>query len=465
MSRTRLLAITLTLSFALLTASAAFAQVTLIAKGTLTGSRAGANTDLSGLTYNMEDGLPANLLGGMGSGLTFASGNVFLGIPDRGPNAVPYDALIEDTTSYIPRFHTIRMMLQPSSSGPLPFVFTPQLISTTLLFSRTPLTYGTGDGLGVGPGEPPSNRTFRYYFSGRSDNYDATQNSGNANEARFDPEGIRVSSDGRYIYISDEYGPYVYEFLRATGQRTRTFHLPDSFFVATQKPTTNDEIAANTTGRTPNKGMEGLAITPDGKTLLGIIQAPFIEDAAAGGAAGKLVRMVTIDIESGETTHVYAYSLTTGSGVSEITALNDHEFLVDERDGKGLGDGSNAKVKQIFKIDLTNAVDVTGLNGTMAAANSVSKSLFLDVVQVLVANGITADQIPAKLEGLTLGPDVVSNGQTIHTLWIANDNDFLPDYAGPGTNPNQFFVFGFTDAALNGSRLVPQNLSGDSEID
>ena len=32
-------------------------------------------------------------------------------------------------------------------------------------------------------------------------------------------------------------------------------------------------------------------------------------------------------------THEYGYLLTTGTGVSEITAINDHEFLVDERDG------------------------------------------------------------------------------------------------------------------------------------
>src|SRR5262249_25104606 len=154
--------------------------------------------------------------GGMGSGLTFASGNLFLAIPDRGPNAVDYDTLIDSTASYIPRFHTVRMVLQPPSSGALPFVLTPQLVSTTLLFSRTPITYGRGDGLGVGSGVPEPNRAFHYYFSGRSDNYDASQGSGNANDARFDPESIRVSSDGKHIYISDEYGPYIYEFLRAT---------------------------------------------------------------------------------------------------------------------------------------------------------------------------------------------------------------------------------------------------------
>jgi len=49
--------------------------------------------------------------------------------------------------------------------------------------------------------------------------------------------------------------------------------------------------------------MEGLAITPDGKTLVGIVQASLIQDAAEGGAASKVLRIVTIDVETGKTTH------------------------------------------------------------------------------------------------------------------------------------------------------------------
>jgi hypothetical protein len=304
------------------------------------------------------------------------------------------------------------------------------------------------------------NRPSRRYFSGRSDNDDPLENSGNPDNARFDPEGIRVSNDGVFVYISDEYGPYVYQFLLASGQRVRTFKLPESFYVASPRPTTAAETAANPTGRTPNKGMEGLAITPDGTTLVGIIQAPFIEDAIEPAPVKNLVRIVTIDASNGKTTHVYAYLLTTGSGVSEITALNDHEFLVDERDGKGLGDSSKAKIKHIFKIDLSGATDVSEMNSAQAANHAVPKSAspFVDVVAILTANGIPDTQIPAKLEGLTLGPDVEHNGKTLHTLWLANDNDFTPDYGGVvGSNPNQFFVFGFTDAVL-GSEVVPQDV-------
>ena len=436
--------------------SQANAQITLLAKGTLTGSRAGSYKDLSGLKNTLENDVPANLLGGLGSGLAYAGGNTFLALPDRGPNAVSYNSLVDDTVTYIPRFHTVTMKLQPNSSAGLPFTLTPELTSTTLLYAPLPLVYGTGDGLNLGSGAPKQNSFFRHYFSGRSDNYDPDRNSGYTRDARLDSEGIRVSNDGLTVFVSDEYGPYVYQFLRFNGERIRTFKLPADFFVANPKPVGSDEIADNTSGRTANKGMEGLAITPDGRTLVGILQAPTIQDAAEGGAAGSLLRIVTIDILSGRTTHEYAYLLTTGSGVSEIMALNQHEFLVDERDGKGLGDGSKAKVKQIFNIDLNNAVDVTDMNGTLAAANAVSKTLFLDVVKVLTANGITVDQIPAKLEGLAFGPDVDYNGSKVHTLWLANDNDFLQDYSGTNTNPNQFFVFGVTDADLNGSKYVPQ---------
>jgi hypothetical protein len=440
-------------------ASSAQAQVSLIAKGTLTGSAAGPNEDLSGLKGTLENGVPANLLGGLGSGIAHVSGDTFLAVPDRGPNAVSFNSLVDDTVTWIPRVHTVRMNLEPNRGSGLPYTISPKLVDTTLLSSLLPLVYGTGDGLNIGPGKPKQNTFFRNYFSGRSDNFDANSNSGDPRDARFDPESIRLSNDGLTFFISDEYGPYIHQFLR-TGERIRSYRLPDEFYVAHPAPTTDQEISMNSSGRIANKGMEGLAITPDGRKLVGILQTATIQDTAEGGDAANLLRMAVVDVLSGKVLHEYGYLLTTGSGVSDIVALNDHELLVDERDGKGLGDGSKAKVKQIFKIDLNNATDIQGMDGTAAAKVPVSKTLFLDVVDVLKANGMTADQIPAKIEGLAFGPDVKEKGKTLHTLWVANDNDFLQDYDGVvGSNPNQFFVFGFTDADLAGSKYVPQGHS------
>ena len=452
----------LALTFGLFTASYSPAQVTLLAVGSLDESRAGSFADLSGLTYKLENGAPANLLGGLGSGIAYASGNTFLALPDRGPNAIPFNSAIDDTVSYINRFHTITMDLDRNTSGSgLPFMLTPHLRATTLLWSLTPLTYGTGNGLGVGSGAPKFNNFFLHFFTGRSDNFDIGHNSGFAGDARFDSEGIRVSNDGLSVFISDEYGPYVYQFSRLTGARLRSYALPTYFYVPNVRPVGADEISGNTVGRTANKGMEGLAITPEGRTLVGIMQNALIQDASEG--ATKLLRIVTIDIASGATQQ-FAYALTTGTGVSEIVALNDHEFLVEERDGKGRGDGSNAKVKQLFKIDLAGAVDISSMDGTLASTYAVPKTLFLDIVGALTANGIGAGEIPAKIEGVAFGPDVKMGGGTVHTLWIANDNDFLttvPDAKGNQIpNSNQFFVFGFTDADLAGSKFVPQQFKG-----
>lgn len=430
----------------------AISSFDLIAVGALSGSRAGAYADLSGLTGTLENGLPANLLGGIGSGFAYAGGSTYLALPDRGPNATPYNPAVDDTVSYISRFQTVDMTLTATPSGVLPYTLTPVLTGTTLLSSPTPLTYGSGTGLGnridgtpLGAGAPAQNTANTYYFTGRSDNFNPSLPSTNPTNARLDPEGIRVANDGKSVFVSDEYGPYVYQFDRTTGRRINTFTLPSNLAVTNLSPLGTEEINGNTVGRVANKGMEGLAITPDGKTLVGIMQAPLEQDTK------KNVRIVTIDIASGAT-HEYAYKLSTGSGVSEIVALNDHEFLVDERDGKGLGDGSTAAVKQIFKIDLAGAQDVSSLSGDLSS-KAVAKTLFLDVVNALGAKGITADQVPSKLEGLAFGQDITDNGQLFHTLWVANDNDFVSAVAGP----NNFYVFAIKASDL--PSFSAQNLS------
>jgi hypothetical protein len=170
----------------------AVAQITLLANGTLTSSKAGSYKDLSGLNYKLENGVPANLLGGIGSGFTYVNGNTFLAIPDRGPNAVGYNSLVDDTVSYITRFHTLKIELKPNHGSGLPFTLTPQLRETTLLHAFLPLVYGSGTNYGLPSGVPPLYTWFRHYFSGRSYNFYPNRTSQDTLEARFDPECFRV---------------------------------------------------------------------------------------------------------------------------------------------------------------------------------------------------------------------------------------------------------------------------------
>jgi hypothetical protein len=449
----------------LLCAHAAYADPKLIAIGRVSGLYQDFATETAGV---LENGFPGNRLGGVGSGIAYAGGNIFLATPDRGPNAFTYNPLVDNTVSYINRFQTLNLSLAPSDPGsPLPFTLTPMLVGTTLLSSRTPLVYGNGTTVGLGSGAPALNKVdHTFYFTGRSDNFDALQPSTNPVDGRFDPEGIRLSNDGKSLFISDEYGPYVYEFDRATGRRIRAFALPANLAITNLNSQGDVEIADNKVGRISNKGMEGLAITPDGKTLVGIMQANLEQDSV------NSLRIVTIDTRTGRTSQ-FAYQLTDGSGVSEIIAINDHQFLVDERDGKGLGDKplptdkpSKAGIKKVYLIDLKGAKDVSAVKGDLSPF-AVGKTFFLDIVNKLNAAGIDSLFIPSKLEGMTFGQDVVIDGVAHHTLYIANDNDFLGEIADPTDpaneiveNPNQFFVFAFTDDDLPG--FAPQKVRTSS---
>jgi hypothetical protein len=415
---------------------AAQADINLIGIGQVSGTYQDMATKTA---IHLENGVAGNLLGGVGSGLAYAGGNTFLAIPDRGPNATAYNPSVNDTTSYIPRFHTFSLALaqnptyDPSVVGSLPYIVSPFLTDTTLLFSKSKLTYGLN-------GAPILNSENKFYFSGRSDNFDATKPSTNPKNARLDPEGIRVSNDGKSVFITDEYGPYVYQFNRSSGKRIKAFTLPAYFAINNLAAQEAAEISGNTIGRISNKGMEALAITPNGKTLVGMMQQNLIQDAK------KYLRIITIDIATGATQE-YAYKLTDGSSVSDILAINEHEFLVDERDGSGLGNGDAAVVKKLYKIDLAGATKIS--TPTIGSGTPlVSKTLFVDVLAKLNANDILSTHVPAKLEGVAFGPDIVINGVNKHTLFIANDNDFLSTVDGID-NPNQFFVFSIDESDLN----------------
>jgi len=75
----------------LLFAAAVQAEPALIAIGSIPGTYEDFALETAA---PLENGVPGNRLGGIGSGLAHAGGNIFLALPDRGPNAKAYNAAV-----------------------------------------------------------------------------------------------------------------------------------------------------------------------------------------------------------------------------------------------------------------------------------------------------------------------------------------------------------------------------------
>jgi hypothetical protein len=95
-------------------------------------------------------------------------------------------------------------------------------------------------------------------------------------------------------------------------------------------------------------------------------------------------------------------------GLSEITALGNHRFMVVERDNQF---GPDARIKRLYSIDLTGK----------ANGSTLSKTLVRDLVADLKA---PKGHVYEKIEGAT----VTANGD----VWIVNDNDGVDDGANSG---------------------------------
>ncbi|MFY9221389.1 MAG: esterase-like activity of phytase family protein [Blastocatellia bacterium] len=378
----------------------------------------GAALDQSGQTGEIcQAGAPANcvpkaIFGGLGSDLAYTGhDNVFIAAPDRGP----FDGLTD--IPYLDRVHFLHMTTDVGA--PFPNIHT-LLLDTRFLKNEFGQTFvGAAGAFNVS--DPPAT-------------------------LRLDPEGIRVGASGTF-YLSDEYGPYLFEFDRQ-GHLLRRIAVPSKFFIANPNADPTAELLGNTSGRQANRGMEGLAISPDGHTLFGIMQSALLQDNGLNPGTtdrrGLNNRILKVDLITGATQeYVYVLeAINRGQGVSEILAINDHEFLVLERDNRSnLQSPPQAPTrKKIYKIDLTGATDVSGIESLPAGALPagvvpVSKTLFIDLLD---PDFNLVPTIAEKIEGLAWGPDL-ADGR--HLLYVISDNDLNPNLA------TQIYAFAI-DASL-----------------
>ena len=236
---------------------------------------------------------------------------------------------------------------------------------------------------------------------------------------RPDAEGLRWlpgktsflwSSEGDF---SRGFGPQLRES-RLDGRPVRDIALPASFSPATQPRR----------GPRGNGTLEGLALTPDGRTAWLAMELPWHQDGpqATPDSGGAPVRIIAMDIASGQPLRQIAYQGDAVpqrrrlpgpqiNGVSEILAHGPHHLLVLERSySAGAGFGA-----RLYRIDTRAGSDTLTLDAlTPANHRPVPKTLVAD----LAALGLTPDNI----EGMTWGPPV--QGRCV--LVFVSDDNFNP---------------------------------------
>lgn len=239
----------------------------------------------------------------------------------------------------------------------------------------------------------------------------------------LDPEGLVLAPDGSF-WVSDEYGPHLVHF-DATG---KTIERLNPFSTSARK------LPLVFARRRANRGMEGLAITPDGKTLVGIMQFPLYNPSAIAITGSLAIRILTFDIASGATKqYIYMMDRANLQAVSEITAISNTTFLVIERDGEFPTETNKASiVKKIYKIDITNATDISdptnGADGKLFGGKTVEE---LKTLAILSSNSITpvAKTLVADLmtDISPIYPHDKPEGLVIinkNMIAICNDDDF-----------------------------------------
>lgn len=324
--------------------------------------------------------------GGYGSAMTAHPSNLgeFYAMTDRGPNADFVGGAYGSGKSfpvadYTPRIGHFRI----TASGGVEQLATIELKRPDgTLITGLPNTSALG-----GTGETPYNPDGTPIVVDPTQPYDAATNPIKLDDYGLDGEGLVALRDGSF-WASDEYGPHMVHF-DAEG---REIDRINPFAADTR---TRINLPAEYAYRRANRGMEGLAITPDESTLVGLMQST-MDLPTKAVRAQTITRMVTVNLETGEIGQYLYQQEKAANSNSEMVGLSATDFLVLERDGSFLYGGPNGAAgvtpdaqKQVYRIDLST--------GTNLETVELLPGMVQDPDLGLTINGKTLEQV--VLEG------------------------------------------------------------------
>ena len=233
----------------------------------------------------------------------------------------------------------------------------------------------------------------------------------------FDIESFREAPDGTF-WFGDEFGP----FLIQTDDKGRVLRAPIPL-PGVKSPQNPFLMAGETPNLPRSKGFEGMAITPDGKTLY-----PMLEGALTTDAIQSRLIINEFDLRTRSYTgKQWFYHLDSPAyAIGDLTALTQRRFLVIERDNE---QGAAAAFKKIFVVDLDD-VDAQGF---------LVKHLVADLLNIADPDNIGGQGPVFRFPFQTI-ESVIPLGR--RQLGVLDDNNypFSNGRVAGQPDPNEFIV-------------------------
>jgi hypothetical protein len=171
----------------------------------------------------------------------------------------------------------------------------------------------------------------------------------------IDPESLQRGRNGD-LWVGDEFGPWILHFDAEGRLLDPPFALPEGV-VSPDNP-----IPTGPVTQPSSRGIEGMAITPNGRWLYVVL-----EGATAGDPA-DLRRVYEFDTRAKAFTlprlPSYRVSLTNNL-IADVQALGRWKLALIERDN---AIGANALYRRVFRVDLRDVTD----NGSLAKTEVVN---------------------------------------------------------------------------------------------
>ena len=329
----------------------------------------------------LENHVPGNRLGGIGSGLTWLGGDFFLGLPDRGPNAIDYnDCLASDgkdaldnTTSWINRFHTLHLSLSPSDPGSVLPVHADADARRDDAALEPHAARATAPAAAIaGSGVPALNAIDHTHYFTRPLRQLRSQRGTPPIRATpgLDPESIRVSNDRRTSTSPTNTARTSTSSTASPANGRSVFTLPDKFAVPQPEPDGDVEISGNTVGPRDQQGDGG----PRDHAGRPHARRRDAEPADSGRRRREGRRHADRHDRHPEPARPANTRISSTRGRRRPSAtswpINDHQFLVDERDSKGRADavGSKAAFKKLYRRSICGSPTTSATSAGLPAA-------------------------------------------------------------------------------------------------